>query len=209
MNFSGSFRVLFRMKKKKTTKIYLVRHGEVHNPEKILYGRIPGYKLSERGRNQAAKLGKFLSNRPVRAIYVSPLERTKETAAIVASFLPPAPISYDDRLLEVKTPLEGKLLSEFNNIFDFYSEPLQSMGGESMTDIWQRMESIIEEVKEKHSGSEVILVSHGDPIMITRAKHKGLPLVLDSIRGGFYVETAKGIQLVHEEEQITVEDLVF
>lgn len=198
------------MKKRKSTKIYLVRHGEVHNPEKILYGRKPGFHLSESGREQAAKLGQFLTGHPIAAIYSSPLQRTHETAAIVASFLTPVLFMYDERLLEVKTPLEGKPISLFTDLsFNGYSDDLISQGGESMTDILHRMEDIIGEVRKKHEGQEVVLVSHGDPIMITRAKHKGLPIVWSTIRGDFYVGHAKGIQLTHDDDEVSVEDLVF
>ena len=63
-----------------TTTIHLVRHGEVHNPDDIYYGRIPGYRLSERGREQAAAAGKFLAKRRLAAIYASPQQRAQETA---------------------------------------------------------------------------------------------------------------------------------
>jgi broad specificity phosphatase PhoE len=202
------------MRKKKPTTIYLVRHGEVHNPERIVYGRIPGFRLSETGRQQATKLGKFLSKRPIAGMYASPLDRTRETASIVASFLSsPIPVSYDERLLEVKTPLEGTPLVNYESHgsqhFDFYSAEILAQGGESIQDIANRIENVIEEITEKHSGSEVVMVSHGDPIMIIRAKYQGKPLVLGSIRDGTYVQHAKGIQLIQKEETTTVLDLKF
>ena len=63
--------------------LYLVRHGTVHNPDKILYRRLPGFLLSEQGRNEAAETAAFLADEPIDLIWYSPLERAAETAAII------------------------------------------------------------------------------------------------------------------------------
>src|SRR5438128_1912666 len=134
------------MKQRKST-IYLVRHGDVHNPKQVLYGRIPGFDLSQLGKQQAARLGKHLSAKPITAVYASPLERTRQTAAIVTSFLPSIPVVYDERLLEVRSPMEGRPLAEFTpHHFNFYSDELIALGGESMTDVWERMEQMLTDV---------------------------------------------------------------
>lgn len=80
-------------------ELLLVRHGLVHNPEGASYGRLPGFHLSERGRREAATTAAFLAFLPPGRVYHSPLERTAETAAIVAA---PhgAPLLADDRLIE-------------------------------------------------------------------------------------------------------------
>ena len=71
-----------------TTTIYLLRHGEVHNPEGIIYGRLPGYRLNEVGRGQVRTAGEFLAERgPFDALITSPLERARESAGIIAERL--------------------------------------------------------------------------------------------------------------------------
>ena len=66
------------------TVVHLVRHGEVYNPTKVLYGRLPGFRLSETGRAQAEVVAKFLTGRDIVKVIASPLERAQQTAAPLA-----------------------------------------------------------------------------------------------------------------------------
>src|SRR5690348_6798858 len=85
------------------TRVYLVRHADVENPRRVLYGHLPGFPLSERGRAQAAEVGTRLAHRNVRRILHSPLERAAETARIISEHLPePVPLIPDDALLEAQ-----------------------------------------------------------------------------------------------------------
>src|SRR6201986_5066075 len=93
-----------------TTVVHLLRHGEVHNPNGVLYGRLPGYHLSANGRLMAAGAAEFFAGRPVAAVFASPLERAQETAQPVASRLG-LPIITDDQLIESGNVLEGKSVS--------------------------------------------------------------------------------------------------
>ena len=63
------------------TVVHLLRHGEVHNPNHVLYGRLPGYHLSANGRMMAAAAADYFDGRPVAAVFASPLERAQETGA--------------------------------------------------------------------------------------------------------------------------------
>ena len=85
----------------------LVRHGEVHNPEKLLYGRLPGFTLSERGRRQAEVTAKFLRGREVAAIIASPLERAVQTADPIAHWYG-LPVETDHRLIESSSAFQGR-----------------------------------------------------------------------------------------------------
>jgi broad specificity phosphatase PhoE len=182
------------------TVIYLVRHGDVHNPKKIFYGRMPGFVLSGLGRLQAQKLGKFLSQKPIAAIYASPLERTRETAAYIASHHINIPIYYDKRLLEVHSHTQGKALDVLAiEQFNFYKQKYLKSGGETLSDIWKRMRMIIQEILKKYKGQEIVVVSHGDPVMVSMIKHKGRPLRFSEIRKEDYVQTAQGFRIVFEE----------
>ncbi|MDU0938323.1 MAG: histidine phosphatase family protein, partial [Dermabacter sp.] len=66
------------------TIVHLVRHGEVHNPGKILYGRLPGYRLSERGEQMARLTGAALAERDIAKVVASPLLRAQQTAKPIA-----------------------------------------------------------------------------------------------------------------------------
>jgi broad specificity phosphatase PhoE len=185
------------------TTIYLVRHGEVFNPKQILYGRLPGFGLSRTGKIQAQKLGTYLSGRPIHTIYASPLARTRQTASFVRKHHPAVPFSVDRRLIEVKTPLEGASLSELEKGgWNFYQEKYFAQGGERLDDIWNRMNDFFSEIVPRHEGHEIVVVSHGDPIMLTAAKHSGKPIAVESIRGLQYIETAKGYRIEFEGVQV-------
>ena len=92
------------------TVVHLLRHGEVHNPNHVLYGRLPGYHLSANGRMMAAAAADYFDGRPVAAVFASPLERAQETAQPVADRLE-LQIVTDDRLIESGNVLEGKSVS--------------------------------------------------------------------------------------------------
>ena len=81
------------------TTVHVMRHGEVHNPDKILYGRLPDYHLSERGRAQAQAVADWLATRDIVYVVASPLERAQETAAPIAAGLG-LPVDTDDELIE-------------------------------------------------------------------------------------------------------------
>ena len=66
------------------TIVHVMRHGEVHNPDKILYGRLPDYHLSEKGRGQAQRVADWLADRDIVYVVASPLERAQETATPIA-----------------------------------------------------------------------------------------------------------------------------
>lgn len=182
------------------TTIYLVRHGDVHNPQQILYERLPGFPLSDLGRTQAHTLGKFLSTKTIGAFYASPLERTRETVGIVSSYHTNPPVIFDERIIEVSTPARGRKMSELEREnWNFYKREHINAGGEKLSDIWRRMSDFFRETVKKHAGQEIVVVSHGDPIMISQLKHQGKRLSMKSIRGENYVPTARGFAITFDE----------
>ena len=78
---------------------YLIRHGEVENPDHVVYADLPGFALSQRGRAQASAAGRYLAPRSVALIVTSPLERAVETAELLAGEIRAAVVT-DDRLFE-------------------------------------------------------------------------------------------------------------
>ncbi|HEX8860763.1 MAG TPA: histidine phosphatase family protein, partial [Actinomycetes bacterium] len=88
------------------TTIHLVRHGHVENPDRVLYGRLPGFNLSTRGRAQAELLARYFESVPLKRVVASPLERAQQTAAAIAA--PHGlPVGADDRLIEASSMFEG------------------------------------------------------------------------------------------------------
>ena len=90
-----------------TRAIHVLRHGEVENPEKILYGRQPGWRLSSRGQEMAQVVADWSSNLDLGAIHASPLQRAQETAAPIAA-KHNLQIKTDDNLIEAANIFEGK-----------------------------------------------------------------------------------------------------
>lgn len=141
--------------------LYLMRHGEVHNPTKVLYGRLPDFHLSETGKQQAHSAGKWLQDKPISAIYCSPMERAQETAGIVASYHPELQLKIEERITEVHTPHDGKAISDLEAMgWDLYTgnEPPY----EVPTSILERVHDFFEYLLDKHNNEQVIAVGHGD-----------------------------------------------
>lgn len=165
-----------------TTTLYFVRHGQVHNPTEILYGRMKRYRLSAEGTKQIAKTAAFLRNKNITKIFSSPLLRTRQTSRIIQKHLGIPYIHTSTHLLEIKSPYEGRSLSYLQTIgFDFYSG-ITNNRGETKEDIVKRMLFFIERLRRKHGGQKVVAVSHGDPIMLLYAHILDLPPTLTSIR---------------------------
>jgi broad specificity phosphatase PhoE len=149
-----------------TTTLYLVRHGEVHNPEGVLYGRIPGYRLSEAGRAQAAAAADYLRALPLAALFASPQQRAQETAAFIAGAHPALAIQTDERLNEVLVPHEGQPHSAMEAIrWDIYTgnQPPYETPGEVLA----RVRDFVAMVRRDHRGRQVAAVTHGDIVVVS------------------------------------------
>ncbi|HEX4815762.1 MAG TPA: histidine phosphatase family protein [Nonomuraea sp.] len=170
-----------------TTVVHLLRHGEVHNPGGILYGRLPGYHLSEAGRLMADTVAKAVGGRDIVALYSSPLERAMETAAPLADQLG-LEIRQDVRLIEAGNLLEGRtsgngsaLFRDWRN-YRYFWNPLRPSWGESYLGIVQRMRSMIDDARAVVRGHEAVLVSHQLPIWAIRMAAEGRRLWHDPRR---------------------------
>ncbi len=162
--------------------VHLVRHGEVENPKGVIYGRLPGYHLSERGRRQAEAAAERLAHRDVGAVWSSPLERAQETAEAIASRHGVA-ITTDERLIESGTTLEGagRSIAAFVRAPRHWwalRNPWKPSWGETFGDIRIRMLGAISEAVEMARGREVVVVSHQTPVLVARlalSKRRGPP----------------------------------
>jgi broad specificity phosphatase PhoE len=179
-----------------TTTIWLARHGEVHNPSNVLYGRLPRMDLSPEGRRQAQALNSFLAERPLAAIYSSPMLRARRTAETIRASHPDLPrVRIDTDLQEIRSGWQGEPLADLEAInWDFYSHPRQP-DDESLAIIQARMQRWLDRMLRRHSGAEVVGVSHGDPILILAGTLMGLPLDPERIFPRPYIEPASIYQL--------------
>jgi broad specificity phosphatase PhoE len=162
------------------TVVHLLRHGEVHNPDGVLYGRLPGYHLSATGQLMAAAAADFFDGRPVAAVFSSPLERAQETARPVAGRLG-LEIVTDDRLIESGNVLEGKTVTltklALNPLnWRYLWNPFLPSWGEPYTQVADRMRQVVDRAREAARGREAVCVSHQLPIWVRRlaAEHKHL-----------------------------------
>jgi broad specificity phosphatase PhoE len=154
------------------TVVHLLRHGEVHNPDHVLYGRLPGYQLSANGQLMAAAAADFFEGRPVAAVFASPLERAQETAKPVADRLG-LTITTDDRLIESGNVLEGKSVSLASLAVNpmnwrYLWNPFLPSWGEPYTQVVARVGQVIDQARETARGREAVCVSHQLPIWVSR-----------------------------------------
>jgi broad specificity phosphatase PhoE len=155
------------------TTVHLVRHGEVFNPEKVLYGRLPGYRLSELGEQMAQRVGEHLAGCDVTHLVASPLERAQQTARPLAA-LRGLEIHSDANLLEATNVFEGKRVSVGDGVLRKPSawrhlyNPFKPSWGEPYVDLAARMRVAIQDARDAARGHEAALVSHQLPIWVAR-----------------------------------------
>ena len=162
------------------TIVHVCRHGQVQNPEHILYGRAPGYGLSDLGRQMAERLGEYFAETPLDRLYVSPLQRAKETLAPIAAAHPHLQIVEDVRVVEAANILEGQAFGRFNqrlllprNLIHLRN-PLRPSWGEPYPLIAQRMRAAIADAAASvPQGGQALVVAHQLPIYIARLDAEG------------------------------------
>jgi broad specificity phosphatase PhoE len=163
----------------------MVRHAHVHNPDDILYGRLPRFRLSELGWKQASKLSAFLAGRPVETIYSSPLLRARQTAAAIAQSLPHVPVHSSSLILEVRTGYQGQPNSIMGPGFSFY-EPLVGDSDESMEAVYARVSRFLRRAARLHAGGTIVAVTHADPIAIMRLGLLRRPFTVENLHSTVY-----------------------
>ncbi|AEF34523.1 conserved hypothetical protein [Mycolicibacter sinensis] len=160
------------------TRIHLIRHGEVHNPDGILYGRIPGFRLSEKGRAQAVAAAEMLADADIVAVIASPLQRAQETAAPIAA-RHDLPVDTDDNLIESTNVFEGKRVSPGDGAWRNprywwqLRNPLTPTWGEPYAEIAARMATAVDKARSRAAGHEVVCVSHQLPVWTVRQHLSG------------------------------------
>jgi len=155
------------------TIVHLLRHGEVHNPAKVLYGRLPGYQLSDLGHEMAKRAAVALSDHDVTHVVASPLERAQQTAAPVAG-VHGLTIHTDDNLIEADNVFQGQRVAVGDGVLRQPSawkhlyNPFKPSWGEPYKELAARMELAVFAARDAARGHEAVLVSHQLPIWISR-----------------------------------------
>jgi broad specificity phosphatase PhoE len=160
------------------TIVHLVRHGEVHNPTGVLYGRLPGFALSELGRKMALQARDALVGRDVTIVRSSPLERAVQTAEPIALEFDVAATT-DDRLIESANYFEGKTFGVGDgslknpSVWPHLWNPFRPSWGEPYAEIAARMRAAIDDARAAAAGHEAVMVSHQLPIEVVRRSFEG------------------------------------
>jgi broad specificity phosphatase PhoE len=156
-----------------TTVVHMVRHGEVRNPLRIIYGRLPGYCLSELGIQMAKAVAAAVADRDVTYVVASPLERAQQTAEPVAAQFG-LPIAVDDRLIEGANWFEGRRVSVGDGVLRdprnwwVLRDPLTPSWGEAYAAVAARMFAALQAARLSAEGHEAFCVSHQLPIWTLR-----------------------------------------
>jgi len=155
------------------TVVHLVRHGQVENPRRVLYGRLPGYHLSARGQAQAELLAGHFAGAPLAAVLASPLERAQQTAAPIAA-AHGLEVRSDLRLIENSTIFEGAAgnlawyILRHPKLWWKLRDLRAPSWGERNVDMVERVHAVVDAAREEFAGRQVVLVSHQGPIWVAR-----------------------------------------
>jgi broad specificity phosphatase PhoE len=170
-----------------TTVVHLLRHGEVYNPDGILYGRLPDYHLSDIGQQMAERVASTIKDRDITHLVASPLERAQETAQPSADALG-LEIVTDERVIEASNKFEGQAFgvgdgslrkpSAWKHLYN----PFKPSWGEPYTDIVVRMLAAMHDAREAATGHEALIVSHQLPVWTARSYIEGRRLFHDPRR---------------------------
>lgn len=162
------------------TTVHLCRHGQVENPTGILYGRLPGYHLSELGRRMADRLGEYFADVPVTHLRVSPLERAQETLAPIAARHTELTPVIDERLIEAENHFTGTVVG-LNRAtlltpatWWAVRNPLTPSWGEPYRDTAARMRAaVVDAADAAGPGGVAVVVAHQLPIWLARLDAEG------------------------------------
>jgi broad specificity phosphatase PhoE len=194
-----------------STTVHVARHGEVENPEKILYGRQPGWRLSTRGQQMAETLGEWSKSIDVGALHVSPLQRAQETAAPIAR-AHGLEITTDERLIEAANVFEGKSFELGSGVLKHPSSwrhlynPWKPSWGEPYEVQINRMLAAVFAARKAANGKDAIVVSHQLPIWILRSAIEGRSLLHDPRKR---ICTLASVTSVHFDDEGVISGLSY
>ncbi len=159
------------------TVVHLLRHGEVHNPTGVLYGRLPDFCLSQLGREMAQRAADALADRDIVAVWSSPLDRARETSAPMAESHG-LEIGIDERIIEATNVFEGHKVSGSDGVLRqpkywwHLRDPFTPSWGEPYKQLAARVQAAVSDARDANRGHEVVLVSHQLPIWSARLAYE-------------------------------------
>lgn len=163
------------------TTVHLLRHGEVLNPDKVLYGRLPGFRLSPAGEEMARVAAGWFAGRDVTAIYTSPLERARQTAEPLEAMFGAAAI-VEPRVVESANVFEGTHVGVGDGVlsrpstYKYLLNPFRPSWGEPYSQIADRVLAAIEDARVDNAGHEAVIVTHQLPVVCARRRVEGVHL---------------------------------
>lgn len=169
------------------TIVHVMRHGEVHNPKGVLYGRLPGFGLSVTGRAQASAVDRTLANHDIAVVVASPLQRAQETAEPIAARHGLA-IGTDEGLIEAGNEFEGLSFAVGDGALRKprhwwkLRDPFTPSWGEPYLQIAHRMLAAVTKARLAATGHEAVLISHQLPVWTLRRFLEGKRLWHDPRR---------------------------
>ena len=155
------------------TIVHLMRHGEVHNPDGVLYGRLPGFRLSTRGEGQARTVGATFAEHDITLVVASPLQRAQQTAAPIAD-RHQLTVQSDEDLIEAGNSFEGLRVQPGDGALGKprhwwkLRDPFTPSWGEPYLQIAHRMLAAVNKARVEATGHEAVLVSHQLPVWTLR-----------------------------------------
>jgi broad specificity phosphatase PhoE len=160
--------------------VHLVRHGQVHNPDKVLYGRLPQFRLTSAGEEMARSVADYLvaESIPVKRVIASPLDRAQQTAAPIAAAFG-LPVDIEPRIIEAGNIYEGERLP--SGVKDFIHprnwwrlrNPWRPSWGEPFKEQADRMWAAIRDAAAATPDGDTVMVSHQLPIWVARLSFEG------------------------------------
>ena len=167
-----------------TSTVHFLRHGEVHNPEKILYGRQPGWYLSERGQEMAQTVAEWSRQFDLGAVFASPLQRAQETARPLA-VAHNLEIVTNENLIEAANVFEGKKFEMGSGVlrhpksWRYLTRPWVPSWGEPYEQQVERMLAALFAARDAANGKDAFAISHQLPIWILRSAVEGRRMMHD------------------------------
>ena len=167
-----------------TSTVHFLRHGEVFNPEKILYGRQPNWYLSERGQEMARTVAEWSKQFDIGAVFASPLQRAQETARPVAE-AHSLPVTTDPNLIEATNIFEGKKFEMGSGVlrhpksWRHLTRPWIPSWGEPYEQQVERMLAALFAARDAAAGKDAFAISHQLPIWILRSAVEGRRMMHD------------------------------
>ena len=166
--------------------VHLLRHGEVYNSDGVLYGRLPGFRLSDLGIAQANLAAEYLATKDIGYLVASPLERAQQTAEPIVA-LTGLTVAIDDDLIEAANFLEGRNVAGGKGLFKdpsnwkYFRNPLRPSWGEPYIEIATRVLRAADAARRQIAGTgkSAVCVSHQLPIVAARRQAEGLRLFHD------------------------------